>query len=296
MGQVKKKRRKKKVDPHHMKPTTAKHVREQTADSMWLLPHIQGIDTALTGRWVWWYERLMDGELADHQIPQIDLRPQPSTQNSTNYEARFKDVVGSGPDIKKQFINVINRARLEGVELRTLLDWFLFGLEPPGTLERPKLPDAVEVMLYQEGTQALCRMMGIPGDWAADIMCELIDGGKTGTAWFPTPGSLTQAMTQMTIMSDKDVRAKSVNDPCFGTGVMLLYASNHCLDLSGQDIDPLMVRWCKLQGYLFAPWMVYGDKTRIKEIRENRAKNAAKQLRKKKRRPPPKRAKLKRKS
>lgn len=296
MGQVKKKRRKKKVDPRHMEPTTAKHVREQTADPTWLLFHIQSIETALAGRWAWWIERLIDGELGDHQIPQLKFAHIPSQANGTPYDARFKDIVGHPADIKKQFLKVVNRARLEGIGLATLLDWFLYGLEPAGKIERPKLPDDIEVAMYQDGVQALCRMLAVPGDWAADITCELFDGGKSGTAWFPTPGSVTEIMNAMTF-GPGDHRAKSVNDPCCGTGVMLIYASNHCLDISGQDIDPLMVKWCMLQGYLYVPWMVYGDKNSIKEIRENRAKNAAKVVKRKKgRRKPAKRAKLKRKS
>jgi hypothetical protein len=38
---------------------------------------------------------------------------------------------------------------------------------------------------------------------------------------------------------------------------MLLHASNCSLALFGQDIDPLAVAMCKLNGVLYAPWMVF---------------------------------------
>ena len=252
--------------------TTAEHVRKSTIQPGWLLPQIQMIDQAFSKRWIWWIDRLYDEKIGDHQIPQIDFHAFPS-RSSTSYPVSdgLKKEIGHGSDIKKQFLNVVNRARLEGVHTGTLLQWFLHGLECNGTIKRPNLSDDLEVLMYQDGVQSLVRMMGIPGDWAAEIMCEIFDGSKSGTAWFPTPGSLTNIMNQIVFSdSDQDTRAHSAHDPCCGTGVMLLNASNHCLDLSGQDIDQTMCYWAKLQGYLFVPWLVYGNTNSIEEIRLHR--------------------------
>ena len=38
---------------------------------------------------------------------------------------------------------------------------------------------------------------------------------------------------------------------------MLLHASNFSLRLYGQDIDPLVVAVCKVNGALYAPWIVW---------------------------------------
>ena len=38
----------------------------------------------------------------------------------------------------------------------------------------------------------------------------------------------------------------TVNDPCVGSGRLLLHASNISLRLYGQDIDPLAVAMCKI--------------------------------------------------
>lgn len=252
-------------------PCTAEHVRQRTAKPMWLLPHIQLIDSALSGRWPWWIERLLQGELGDHQIPQINFRPFPSRRRCEY--PRFEKEVGSGADILKQFLGAIEHARMEGQSVYRVLQWFLYGLETG--VERPQFSDDLEIRLYQDGVQALCRMMAIPGDWGADVMAEVVGGGNSNTGWFPTPGSIAQVMYQMTVCDGRDTRAWSMHDPCVGTGVFLLYGSNHCLDLTASDIDPTMVAWTKLQSYLFAPWAVYGDKNLIREIREHRAKGIA---------------------
>jgi hypothetical protein len=62
-------------------------------------------------------------------------------------------------------------------------------------------------------------------------------------------------MAQITF-GDSDNRLKSVNEPCVGTGRMLLYASNYSLILSGQDINLTCVKATLVNGYLYAPWMV----------------------------------------
>src|SRR5919197_815569 len=55
----------------------------------------------------------------------------------------------------------------------------------------------------------------------------------------------------------RDLRLTSVNDPCVGSGRMLLHASNFSLRLYGQDIDPLAVALCKINGALYAPWLSF---------------------------------------
>ena len=48
-----------------------------------------------------------------------------------------------------------------------------------------------------------------------------------------------------------------MSDPCVGSGRMLLHASNVSLALSGQDIDPLAVAMCQINGALYAPWLSF---------------------------------------
>ena len=46
-------------------------------------------------------------------------------------------------------------------------------------------------------------------------------------------------------------------DPCCGTGIMLLYASNHSLNLYGNDISLLLVKMAKINAFIYIPWLAY---------------------------------------
>jgi hypothetical protein len=48
-----------------------------------------------------------------------------------------------------------------------------------------------------------------------------------------------------------------------GSGRMLLHASNFSFNLWGQDIDPLTIAMCKINGALYAPWLAFPLPARI---------------------------------
>jgi hypothetical protein len=82
-------------------------------------------------------------------------------------------------------------------------------------------------------------------DIIGDLFVGAISYGEAGQYF--TPESLTKLMAQMTV--DPDARPESgrpiyVNDPCCGTGRMLLEAStiNPQVELVGQDVDPRCAR------------------------------------------------------
>ena len=84
-------------------------------------------------------------------------------------------------------------------------------------------------------------------------------GKSNGHGFFPTPASVVKLMTDMTFAGqspDKQKRS-SMMDPCCGTGIMFLYASNHTLNIQGNDINPLMVKMAKLNAFIFIPWLAY---------------------------------------
>ena len=57
-------------------------------------------------------------------------------------------------------------------------------------------------------------------------------------------------------MEGEDCRAKSVCDPCSGTGRLLLAASNYSMRLYGVDINRTVIKASLINGYLYAPWLV----------------------------------------
>jgi hypothetical protein len=91
------------------------------------------------------------------------------------------------------------------------------------------------------------------GAWIADQK-----GKWNPHAFFPTPHHAVEMMAQMTFADVDPCKARSltVHDPCMGTGRMLLHSSNWSLRLSGVDIDAQVIRAAKVNGALYAPWLV----------------------------------------
>lgn len=91
---------------------------------------------------------------------------------------------------------------------------------------------------------------------------EITKGLRDKSGYFPTPQNVCNMMVEMT-MTNAELTA-SVNDPCVGSGRMLLSASNKALFLSGNDINPVCVRMTLVNGYLFAPQIVAPPPQEIK--------------------------------
>jgi hypothetical protein len=100
-----------------------------------------------------------------------------------------------------------------------------------------------------------------PHDYLGTFVAEQKAGGWNPTGFYPTPHEIVELMVQMLMhdadKDDRDPRIRSVCDPCAGSGRMLLNASNKSLTLFGQDIDPLAVAMCKINGALYAPWLSF---------------------------------------
>jgi len=137
--------------------------------------------------------------------------------------------------------------------MEVLLDWFLWGF---GITDRsPDISERLHETLYREVNigPLLLKPYDYIGEWIANQK-----GKWNPHAFFPTPHTIVEFMTQMAFgtESDADLRAKTVIDPALGSGRMLLHASNYSLRLYGVDIDPLLVKASLVNGALFAPWMV----------------------------------------
>lgn len=101
-------------------------------------------------------------------------------------------------------------------------------------------------------------------DIIGDLFVGAISYGEAGQYF--TPESLTRLMAQMTV--DPDARPENgqsiyVNDPCCGTGRMLLEAAtiNPHVELVGQDVDPRCARMTALNLGLRGRygWVVCGN-------------------------------------
>lgn len=100
-----------------------------------------------------------------------------------------------------------------------------------------------------------------PHDYLGEYVARNRARGWNPTGFYPTPHQVVECMVQMSMhdagQEGKESRTITISDPCVGSGRMLLHSSNYSMCLSGQDIDPLAVAMCKINGALYAPWLSF---------------------------------------
>lgn len=210
----------------------------------WLLPYVielHGIVPAVANRWGYLLRTLELGKLLDEPIPQVAF----------------------GPPDTKVFALLHDWSRLIGYDcggwsdFRTLLDWLCWSLALSN--EPPRLSDEVNEKLYRQVN--LVPLLERPHDHFGDHVAASKAKGWNPTGFYPTPQPVVECLVRITLHDAKpegrDPRTWSIADPCGGSGRMLLHASNVSLQLAGQDIDPLAVALCKLNGVLYAPWLSF---------------------------------------
>lgn len=251
-----------------------------TSQHGWFRHHLWTIEGILNGRWPYWIAILLNGtigKLPAWAIPQLDFSShadgvQPGCRNLAALGGsitglKLRRQAGGAAEAKAHAIKTFQKALDNGSNhLQQLVDWWLFAFGSGRVKERPRLSERGALTMYCD--LQLQRLIANPADWGSWISLEILGGSKSGTAWFPTPMSISHLMTRMTfeMNGEQDTRLLSVHDPCVGTGVFLLDASNYSLDLCCQDIDPLMCAWTEFAGWLFIPWLVWGDKRQIREF------------------------------
>jgi hypothetical protein len=210
----------------------------------WLLPYVIGLHArvpAVSDRWGYHLRTLEAGRLLDEPIPQIAF----------------------GLPDNKVFSLLHGWSRLVGrdcggwSDFRTLVDWLCWGLALSS--EEPRLSEEVNERLYRQVN--LTALLERPYDYLGEHVAASKAKGWNPTGFYPTPHSVVECMVQMTMhdagKDGRDPRRLSTCDPCVGSGRMLLHASNVSLNLWGQDIDPLAVAMCKVNGVLYAPWLAF---------------------------------------
>lgn len=207
---------------------------EERACKGFLLPYLVEIESRFAGRWDYWLRTLFKGDLLNEPIPQIDF------------------CHGGDPNAKKNLITCLRQFSNHGVRLTDFLDWVCWGLGEGE--DRPRVDAKVNEFWYK--TFNLGLLIQQPYDYFGDILTETKAGWNNPNAFFPTPHEVCEMMVMINFPDGQDYRAKSVSDPCVGTGRMLMHASNHSLFLYGQDVDYVCVRACLINSYLYMPWVV----------------------------------------
>lgn len=210
----------------------------------WLLPYVIQLHAtvpAVADRWGYHLRTLEAGRLLDDPIPQIEF--------VTADEKVFK--------LLREWSALIGYDCGGWSDFSRLLEWLCWGLLL--SEESPRLTDAVREKLYR--TVNLTPLLERPYDYLGEYVARGKARGWNPTAFYPTPHPVVEMMVRMTMHDTKvegrDPRSLSTCDPCVGSGRMLLHAANVTLRLYGQDIDPLAVSMCKINGALYAPWLAF---------------------------------------
>jgi hypothetical protein len=210
----------------------------------WLLPYVIALHRlcpALADRWGYHLRTLQAGRLLDEPIPQVAFGP-PAPR------------VG---DLLRRWSELVGRDCGGWSDFRSLLDWLCWGLALTG--EEPRLGEGADERLYR--AVDLRPLLQRPYDYLGAHVAAGQARGWNPTGFFPTPHAVAECMAQMLFhdlgKGGRDPRTLSVCDPAVGSGRLLLHAANHSLVLFGQDIDPLAVAMCKINGALYAPWLSF---------------------------------------
>ncbi len=226
------------------KPKTPDPDLKRDLKSGWMLPYLLQVEGLLWGRWEYWSDLCNVEFLPKEPIPQIHFGVSANRFDSS-----------CGLRMLERCFNYVSPAwRGWGTStyLEYFLDWFLWSVGQ--TKNEPTPPVGAEnanLLLYQAFD--LWPMLLEPYDYFGNILAESNFG--RGISFYPTPHNVVEMMVQMQFPVG-DNRLLTVNDPCNGTGRMLLHASNHSLCLYGQDINGLVCKAAEVNGWLYAPWLV----------------------------------------
>lgn len=169
-------------------------------------------------------------------------------------------------DNLQQCLNIVGKEHGYGWSgLCRLLDWISYALATGDDL--PTFSEKTHEDLYR--TLDLNLWLNSPSDYLGTLICEIRGKGKgwNPLSFYPTPQNVGHCMKELIFTKLQealqtqdgdcaDVRTARTADVCVGTGRLLLEASNKTMRLYGADLDPLMIQICKIQGAVYAPWMI----------------------------------------
>ncbi|MGH3427733.1 MAG: N-6 DNA methylase [Mycobacteriales bacterium] len=206
----------------------------------WLMAYRLELEACegIGNRWDYWSRTMLAGKLLNEPIPRVKF-------GFAGEEARpFKALV--------KHINMVESGGSGWSALSDLVGWLLWGFGI--SKEQPKFSERLNEELYRSFD--LSPWLLEPGDYIGHWLGSQRGGRWNPTAFFPTPHHVVEAMCRMTFGESEDARAKTVMDPCVGSGRMLLHASNYSLRLYGQDIDKSVLDILQVNGALYCPWLI----------------------------------------
>ena len=206
----------------------------------WLLPYLLRLDQIFFGRWEYWFKIIEADKIPKGPIPQIPFKA------AEEYSKRL---------VQKNIKECLDRGTMKLSDpLGLFINWIMWGLGKGE--EFPRISDEIDDFWYRTFNMGLFYKE--PADHWGMIAMESM-GKNNGQGFFPTPASVVKMMTDMTFAGQSPEKQKraSMMDPCCGTGIMFLYASNHTLNIQGNDISPILVKMAKINAFVYIPWLAY---------------------------------------
>jgi hypothetical protein len=206
----------------------------------WLLPYLMALDAMFFRRWIYWHDAIVRDRIPEEPIPYIKFDdvhayPEKQVQNNVNTCLQFAQQRLSSP-------------------LEAFIDWLLWGFKGGKDRCFPSITEEIDDHWYRTFNLGLFYVE--PADHFSELAAQQRVG--QGSGFFATPMSIVNLMVDSTMRPD--CKAKSVLDPCCGTGSMLLAASNYSLNLYASDIQPLLCKMALCNAYIYVPWLAFRPK------------------------------------
>lgn len=208
----------------------------------WLIPYLIALDNMFYKRWDYWTRVCMTNRIPLDPIPYIHF------QDPHAYPQQL---------VRKNIEKCLNMADNITKPLETFVDWILWGLNQGEVF--PQISLELDDAWYR--SFCLDDFFLEPAEHWSTFASDYL-GKNNRLGFFATPSSVAEMMTRMTFGSEPQHHHKtmSVLEPTAGCGVLLLSASNYSLNLYGVDISPLLVKICRINAYIYIPWMVVRPK------------------------------------
>jgi len=209
----------------------------------WLLPYLIALDEMFFKRWEYWTKAVMADRIPDEPIPFVRF------QSPHSYPQQL---------VAKNLKKCLDYAEYSSSNvLELLVDWILWGLSKGEQF--PPVNEKTDDNWYR--TFNLGLFYKEPADHLALLAADRNVGQAAG--YFPTPANVVEMMVRMNFGSEPKPEHKSLSvcDPCSGSGIMLLYASNYSLNLYGMDINPLITKIAHVNSFIYVPWLACRPKS-----------------------------------
>jgi len=218
--------------------------------SGWLLPYLIPLDAMFTKRYEHYLKSMEKGQIIDEPIPKIDFSALPHLETVNN------------------LVSCLDFAERKGYSnvLPDFVNWILWGLKSP---HQELFPANIteDISHYWYKTFNLGLLLKYPTDYFLHLSSGSHLRGNQGKrvahhkarGYFATPPNVAQMMTEIAMGNtySKEQAAQLVLDPCGGTGIFSLCASNYSINLCYIDIDNVLAQYARLNFHLYVPWMIY---------------------------------------